>query len=112
MRRASEESMKTMKRKKPAIRSKILTFLLFAASLACTGLCLAHLIPYAEEEMRAASLHAELVALHEGGAGIDGNWATREPDGVRRLRSLLPARRAEADGGRPVSGQMKEGISL
>ena len=29
-----------------------------------------------------------------------------------RLRSLLPARRAEADGGRPVSGQMKEGISL
>ena len=69
-----------MKRKKPAIRSKILTFLLFAASLACTGLCLAHLIPYAEEEMRAASLHAELVALHEGGAGIDGNWATREPD--------------------------------
>lgn len=69
-----------MKRKKPAIRSKILTFLLFAVSMACTGLCLAHLIPYAEEEMRAASLHAELVALHEGGTGIDGNWATREPD--------------------------------
>lgn len=72
--------MKTMKRKKPAIRSKILTFLLFSASLACTGLCLAHLIPYAEEEMRAASLHAELIALHEGGAGIDEVSAAKEPD--------------------------------
>ena len=69
-----------MKRKKPAIRSKILTFLLFTASLACTGLCLAHLIPYAEEEMRAASLHAELIALHEGGAGIDEVSDAREPD--------------------------------
>lgn len=69
-----------MKRKKTAFRSRILTFLLLAGSLACAGLCLAHMIPYFEEEMRTASLHAELVALHEGGVETGGDWEAQEPD--------------------------------
>ena len=69
-----------MKRKKTAFRSRILTCLLLAGSLACAGLCLAHMIPYFEEEMRTASLHAELAALHEGGTETGGDCDAREPD--------------------------------